>query len=211
MKPFSNFKTSILGLVPKSVPGEFRLNHHLSWPRTGDSSVNDGILLLKFLNKDSCMLRELQSLNGFQNFCCLVITCGRAFLRRLIDLTIGVPRPYYHIRLNNAVKADMNLWLSFCDQFNGKSLFLNEKFLTSDTLKLFTDSTKSLGFGAVYGSYWLYGPFPPEWKTFNITFQELYPIVLAVHIWAHRWKNHSILFLYRQLSAGLHYQQSDIE
>ena len=361
-KPFPNFKTSPLGLVPKSTPGEFRLIHHLSWPRTDGSSVNDGIppefshvqyagiqdainkiktlgrgcflaktdvqhafriapihfsdyellgfswegqfyydkclafgvssscqffeqissalewiaiekigckamvhilddflfientysdclqslrsflhmcsdigiliadekthmpftsmtfvgfsldtlrmeaslpldklskakdLLLKFLNKDSCRLRELQSLIGFLNFCCLVITCGRAFLRRLIDLTIGVPKPYYHIRLNNAVKADMNLWLTFCDKFNGKSMFLNETFLTSDTLKLFTDSAKSLGFGAVYGSYWLYGSFPAEWKTFNITFLELYPIVLAVHIWAPRWKNHSILF-----------------
>ena len=83
-------------------------------------------LFLKFLTKDSCRLRELQSLISFSNFCCLVITCGRAFLRRLIDLTIGVPKPYYHIRLNNAVKADMSHWLSCCDQFNGKSMFLNE-------------------------------------------------------------------------------------
>ena len=37
-------------------------------------------LLLKFLTKDSCRLRELQSLIGFLNFCCLVITCGRALL-----------------------------------------------------------------------------------------------------------------------------------
>ena len=147
-------------------------------------------LLLKFLNKDPCRLREMQTLIGFLNFCCLVITYGRAFLRHLIDLTIGVLKSYYHIRLNNAVKADMNL----CDQFNGKSMFLNEKFLTSDTFKLFIDSAKSLGFGAVYGSYWLYGTFPPEWNTFNISFLELYPIALAVHIWAPRWKNHSILF-----------------
>ena len=43
VKPFPNLKTSPLGLVPKSVPGEFRLIHHLSWPRTDGSSVNDGI------------------------------------------------------------------------------------------------------------------------------------------------------------------------
>ena len=42
-KPFQNFKTSPLGLVPKSSPGEFRLIHHLSWPRTDGSSLNDGI------------------------------------------------------------------------------------------------------------------------------------------------------------------------
>ena len=43
VKPFSNFKISPLGLVPKSSPGEFRLIHHLSWPRADGSSVNDGI------------------------------------------------------------------------------------------------------------------------------------------------------------------------
>ena len=58
----------------------------------------------------------------------------------------------------------------------------------------FTDSARSLGYGAVNGPYWFYGPFPVEWKTFNITYLELYPIVLAVHIWASLWKNHSILF-----------------
>ena len=76
-------------------------------------------------------------------------------------------------------------------------MFINEKFLTSDTLKRFTDSAESLGYGAVYGPYWFYGPFPVEWKTFNIIYLKLYPIVLAVHIWASLWKNHSILFLYR--------------
>lgn len=151
-------------------------------------------LLSTFICKNSCKLRELQSLIGFLNFCCSVITCGRAFLRRLINLTIGIIKPYFHIRLNKAVKADLQLWLSFLEWYNGKSMFLNEKFLSSNLLKLYTDSAKSLGYGAVYGPYWFYGPFPPVWKTFNITFLELFPIVLAVHIWAPLWKNHSILF-----------------
>lgn len=151
-------------------------------------------LLIEFTSRESCKLRELQSLLGFLNFCCSVITCGRAFLRRLTDLTIGVQKPYYHIRLTKAVKDDLRLWLSFIDNFNGKCMFINERFLNSDTLQLYTDSAKSLGYGAVYGTYWLYGSFPTEWKSFNITFLELYPIVLAVHVWASLWKNHCILF-----------------
>ena len=39
--PFPDFRVSPLGVVPKKVPGEFRLIHHLSFPK-GDS-VNDGI------------------------------------------------------------------------------------------------------------------------------------------------------------------------
>lgn len=73
-------------------------------------------------------------------------------------------------------------------------MFLNEKFLSSNTLSLYTDSAQSLGYGAIYSSKWLYGMFPPSWQAYNITFLELYPIVLAVNIWGSLWKNHCILF-----------------
>ena len=39
--PFQEFRISPLGVVPKKVPGEFRLIHHLSYPK--GLSVNDGI------------------------------------------------------------------------------------------------------------------------------------------------------------------------
>ena len=41
MPPLSPFRVSPLGVIPKKTPGEFRLIHHLSYPR--GSSVNDGI------------------------------------------------------------------------------------------------------------------------------------------------------------------------
>ena len=40
--PFPKFRVSSLGVVPKKVPGEFRLIHHLSYPK--GLLVNDGIL-----------------------------------------------------------------------------------------------------------------------------------------------------------------------
>ena len=39
--PFPNFRVSSLGLVPKKHPGDFRMIHHLSFPK--GASVNDGI------------------------------------------------------------------------------------------------------------------------------------------------------------------------
>ena len=39
--PLPNFRISPLGVVPKKTPGEFRLIHHLSFPK--GTSVNDGI------------------------------------------------------------------------------------------------------------------------------------------------------------------------
>ena len=54
---------------------------------------------------------------------------------------------------------------------------------TSHTFHLYTDAAGSIGFGAVFGCHWLHGRWPKMWKTFNIAFLELFPIVLAVHVW----------------------------
>ena len=53
-------------------------------------------LLTVFLARRSVCLKELQSLIGLLNFTCLVVVPGRAFLRRLIDLTKGVRKPHHH-------------------------------------------------------------------------------------------------------------------
>ena len=127
-------------------------------------------LLLSYSTKNSCTLRKLQSLIGYLNFCCSVITCGKAFLRRLINLTIGIKKPFHHVHLNREVKADLSMWLTFLARYNGKSMFLNERFLSSNTLSLYTDSAQSLGYGAIYSSKWLYGMFPPSWQAYSITF-----------------------------------------
>lgn len=151
-------------------------------------------LLLLYSKKNSCTLLELQSLIGYLNFCCSVITCGKAFLRWLINLTISIRKPFHHVRLNREVKADLSMWLTFLARYNGKSMFLDERFLSSNTLSLYTDSAQSLGYGAIYSSKWLYGMFPLSWQAYSITFLELSPIVLPVNIWGSLWKNHCILF-----------------
>lgn len=43
----------------------------------------------------SLTLKQLQSLIGLLNFACNVVLPGRAFLRRLIDLTIGISKPFF--------------------------------------------------------------------------------------------------------------------
>ena len=55
--------------------------------------------------------------------------------------------PNYYIRLNREVKEDLNLWLSFLSNFNGKSFFLEDTWLNSPKLGQFTDASGALGFG----------------------------------------------------------------
>ena len=124
--------------------------------------------------------------------------CGKArssiFLRRLIDLTIGIKSPHHFIRLNKEVKKDLNLWLSFLANFNGRSFFIDDKWLSSNNLNLFSDASGALGFGAIFGKNWWYGKWPDNWANLNIAILEFYPIVLSLHLWGADVSNRSILF-----------------
>jgi hypothetical protein len=119
---------------------------------------------------------------------------GRAFLRRFINLTLGVSQPHHLIRLNKQARADINCWLLFLQEYNGTTMFLNSTWLSSETIKLFSDAAGSKGFAIVLGHRWLAGPFPTSWDKLHITIKELYPIVLAINMWGHLLANSKVMF-----------------
>ena len=166
---------SFAGIELDTVHSEARLSR--------DKVMRCVSLLSDFLKRKKVTLRELQSLIGLLNFACSVVLPGRAFLRRLIDLTVGITRPQH-----------MRTWLAFLSNFNGSSFFLNRNWITNYSLQLYTDVSGSLGYGAVFGDQWFYGPWPDSWKSLNIAVLEFYPIVLSVIIWGHLMRNQRITF-----------------
>ena len=85
-------------------------------------------------------LRELQSLIGLLNFACQVVAPGRAFRRRLIDATYKVNKPHHKIRVSNAMKEDLSVWISFLSQYNGVTVMLDSLWTSNEAINLFTDS-----------------------------------------------------------------------
>ena len=146
------------------------------------------------LKKQKIQLRDLQSIIGTLNFACGAVVPGRPFLRRLINLTVGVNKPFHYIRITAQVRDDLNTWLSFLSSHNGKSLLLPERWLLSPNISLFTDASGTLGYGAVLGPRWFYGRWNETWKGQSITLLEFYPIALAVQIWAEEFANKCICF-----------------
>ena len=159
-----------------------------------DKLVKGREVIRSISSRKKVTLRELQSAIGFLNFACAVVVPGRTFLRRLTNLTCKVTKPNHHIRINNDHRADLAMWTLFLDQFNGKCLFLDEKWITSEVLELHTDAAGSLGYGAILENRWFYGAWPAEWRNLNIAILELYPIVAATIAWAYKFQNRSILF-----------------
>lgn len=151
-------------------------------------------LIENFLTRKKVMLNELQSLIGTLNFACSVVVPGRAFLRRLIDLTIGVSNPKFFIRLSKETKLDLHTWFNFLNHYNGKTFFLDEIWQNINSLQLYTDSSGTVGFGAVFKSHWCYGIWPKEWQNRNIAILESYPIVLSILLWGNMMQNQCIVF-----------------
>ena len=141
-------------------------------------------------------LREVQSLIGLLNFVCRAVTPGRAFIRRLIDLTVGVQGKSTKVRVGSGAKLDMKTWLKFLDDYNGVSVFLPADHIENTDLELFTDAAGSIGMGAYFQGHWTQLRWPVDILRSNlsIAFLELYPIVIAVKLWGINMANKKILF-----------------
>ena len=70
-------------------------------------------MLQDFLKRRKVSLREMQSLIGLLSFTCSVVLPGRTFLRRMINVTVGIRRPTYLIRLKRDVKEILTCGYSF--------------------------------------------------------------------------------------------------
>ena len=159
-----------------------------------DKLIKGKSLVEECLTKKKAQLRFLQSVIGFLNFACGAIVPGRPFLRRLISLTIGVQKPYYYIRITQSARHDLQTWDQFLSDFNGKSLLLPHRWKAEQHLRLYTDASGSIGYGAVLGNKWFHGSWDGQWLTQSITLLELYPIVLAVETWSNVMANSCVEF-----------------
>ena len=140
-------------------------------------------------------LRDLLSLIGLLSFACRVVSAGRTCLRRLLNLTVGVTRLHHYVTLNSEARADLYAWQLFLHSFNGKSMFLEQKFLSSQTIKLYTDASSELGFAVIFGKKWVAGSWHKHFTSADITLLELYPLVLATDMFGKYFANYCILFM----------------
>ena len=150
-------------------------------------------LVTSTLNKSKVTLRELKSLLGKLQFSTCIITTGRAFLRRMYDLTKGIAKPFYFISITKEVKEDLKIWEMFLKNINGKTIIRELPVNDSLTLHMYSDASK-LGFGATFGSEWIQSTWPENWKVLNIALLELFPIYVMINMFGMKLTNSKILF-----------------
>lgn len=152
------------------------------------------VLLGKFIESRRITLRDLQAMLGFLNFAGKVISPGRPFLRRLINLTKGITHPFHHIHITPESRSDAKAWLLFLQSFNGISVFPESHISDSESLRLYSDASGALGFAGIFGAKWLAGHWPPHLAEAHITAKEMFPITLIAEIWGYYLQNKRVLF-----------------
>jgi hypothetical protein len=154
------------------------------------------------LAKRTMPLRDLKSLIGQLQFSTIAVPVGKAFLRRLHDLTIGITKPHYYVTISKSATSDLRMWMHFLDNFNGVSVIRPRYHYNSTSIKMCSDASKK-GYGATYGRNWIEGLWPINWQSLNIAILELYPIYLLLAIFAHKLQ-HSHITFYTDNQAVVH-------
>lgn len=147
----------------------------------------------KVLSKDRVMKKTLESLAGLLNFACRVIRPGRAFLRRTYSTIAAQHHSYKPIRVSKSIKDDLLMWRTFLQGFNGVTMFPENHWSHRQVIVHSYTDAAPVGFGLLFGSKWLYGPFPPKWQKFNILFLEAYPVMLLFELFKTDLANKKII------------------
>ena len=183
---------TFLGIEFDTVKMELRL------PKEKLADIKDRLVMI--LNSSKLKLRDIQSVIGLLNFACQVVVPGRAFCRRLIDATCNIKKPWHKVRVTKAMKKDLSVWLKFLENYNGISLMIDQYWTSNEAIELFTDSSggSERGFGIYFKGKWAQSCWPSDWEKMgilqDITFLELFPVVVAMHLWGHQLQNKKLMF-----------------
>ena len=145
--------------------------------------------------KNKTTVGDLQKLTGFLNFLCKAIVPGRVFTRRLYAHTGSNLKKHHHVYLNQEIKCDLNMWLTFLQQDVAYSRPFADFGLehSSETLDWYTDASTTRGCGGYFNSHW----FIAEWEhekgvSPSINYLELFALTASVLSWGHLVKNKRI-------------------
>ena len=142
-------------------------------------------------------LAKLQKICGFLNFLGRCVVPGRAFTRRLYTYTSGNLKPHHHMRVNNEMRMDLEMWKTFLEHptaFCRPFLDFNDT-LKADDIYFYTDASGRIGMGAINDEQWMIQmweqSFLDKFKP-NIQYLELYALVAAVLQWIHKYSNRKV-------------------
>ena len=152
------------------------------------------VALSHWSSRKCCTKKDLQSLIGRLHHACMVVWPGRTFLRQMIDLLSCFRKDSHPIRLNVEFRKDLAWWVEFFGQWNGISFFLFPTLEPLPDFSVCSDASGTIGYGAFMDNEWFNGRWSNLQLPLSIANKELFPVVLAAHVWGPGWSRRRIMF-----------------
>ena len=112
----------------------------------------------------------------------------------MINLLRCFRKRNHPIRLNAEFHLDLQWWHQFLSSWHGVSFWLFPGMSATPDVEVSSDAAGSLGFGAYFSGEWFSGPWAPSQAPQSIAYKELFPIVIAAHVWGQHWCRCHVLF-----------------
>ena len=151
-------------------------------------------LLNTLSSKQHCTRKELESLIGHLQHACKVIPPGRTFLRRMIKLLSAFRQDDHPIRLNRDFRSDVTWWREFFHSWDGFSFLLARQWAPLTDFHISSDAAGARGYGAIFNGQWFVGKWSSAQQPLSIAYKELFPVVVAAHLWGHLWVSKRVEF-----------------
>ena len=81
---------------------------------------------------------------------------------------------------------DLRWWHHFLSDWHGVSFWLFPGLVPEAGVEVSSDAAGSIGFGS--------GSWAPSQQQQSIAYKELFPVVIAAHVWGHMWCKRHVLF-----------------
>ena len=177
-------KLTFLGIVIDSV------SQTLAVPQEKRDAVE--VELKQLISKRNTKVRNIMSITGKLGYMCNAIPAGLPFLRRMFDAIRGHDKHLW-IKIPETAKQDARVWIDFLEHFNGVTRFPPRVLPTKPDINIFTDSSLK-GYGIVCGDQWVMEPYPKFDPERSMTWWELFPILVALHVLSQQVENKIVRF-----------------
>ena len=113
----------------------------------------------------------------------------------MINLLCTFRRDDHPIRLNQEFHRALTWWRELFQSWDGLSFFLMPAWAPLPDFQVSSDAAGSLGFGAIFNSQWFYGGWAVSQQPRSMAYKEVFPIVVAAHLWGSQWSTRRVEFL----------------
>ena len=119
----------------------------------------------------------------------------------MINLLCAIRRDDHPIRLNQEFQRDLAWWRELFLSWDGLSFFQMSQWAPLPDFQVSSDASGSLGYGAIFNTQWFFGTWSASQKSLSIASKELFPIVVAAHLWGPQWTSRRVEFLCDNMSV----------